>query len=219
MRDCPPAGSGRAGLAAAGRLSRRGLLLAPLLAGPAAAMPATGAAAAALLALLRAGDAVAVLRHATTDRSQADTGDLLNRAGQRNLSEAGRAQALRLGRAVAALGIPLGEVLTSPVFRARDTAELAFGARAVIEPNLTADDYTPDAALLARRIAWLQSRALRPSAPGATDILVGHIVPLGMAIGRGLAQAEYPEGAMAVFAPGGLRGILAAEALFNAAGA
>jgi phosphohistidine phosphatase SixA len=199
---------------------RRLILAAPALllaARRASAATAQGAEAAALIAALRAGGVVAVMRHGITDRSQVDTGDLGNRAGQRNLSAEGRAQSLRTGRAVAALGIPLGQVLTSPVFRARDTAELAFGALAVIEPNLTADDYTPDAVLLRERIAWLGARSVRPSAPGATDVLVGHIVPLGMMLGRGLAQAEFPEGSFAVFAPNrGLRGILAAETLWAA---
>ena len=199
-------------------LCRRAALLLALSA-PAAARTAEGEAAAALVAALRAGGHVAVMRHAITDRSQLDTGDLLNRAGQRNLSDAGRAQARRLGAAFAALRIPLGEVLASPVFRARDTAEIAFGARARIEPMLTADDYTPDPTQLARRIAWLRARAAAPSVPAATDVLVGHIVPLGMMLGRSLAQAEYPEGAIAVFAPGGrLLGILSAESLAAAAG-
>lgn len=172
-----------------------------------------------LVAALRAGGVVVVMRHAITDRSQTDTGDLGNRAGQRNLSEAGRIQARRIGAAMTALRVPLGQVLASPVFRARDTADLAFGTRAVVEPLLTADDYTPDPARLAQQIAWLRDRSGRPSAPAATDVLVGHIVPLGMALGRSLAQAEYPEGAMAIFAPGGrLLGILPAETLIAAAG-
>jgi phosphohistidine phosphatase SixA len=201
---------------------RRLVLAAPalLLARRAGAATAQGADAAALVGSLRAGGVVVVMRHGITDRSQFDTGDLSNRAGQRNLNEAGRAQSVRTGRAIAALGIPLGQVLTSPVFRARDTAELAFGARAVVEDNLTADDYTPDPGLLRRRIAWLASRTARASAPGVMDILVGHIVPLGMVLGRGLAQAAYPEGSLAVFGPGErtgiLLGILAAEALHAA---
>jgi phosphohistidine phosphatase SixA len=201
-------------------MRRRLILAAPLLAvRPVAAATAQGAEAAALLAALRAGGVVAVMRHGITDRSQVDTGDLANRAGQRNLSAAGRAQSERVGRAFRALAIPLGAVLTSPVFRARDTAELAFGARAVVEPLLTADDYTPDPAQLQRQIAWLRARAGQPSAPNATDVLVGHIVPLGMVLGRGLAQAEYPEGGFAIFAPGGrLMGVLSAETLFAAAG-
>ncbi len=184
----------------------------------------TGAAAdQALVAALRAGGHVAVLRHAITDRSQTDRGDLLDHAAQRNLSEAGRAQAQRLGAAFAALRVPLGEVLTSPVFRARDTAELAFGTRARVEPMLTADDYTPDPGQLGRQIAWLRARTAAPSGPGVTDVLVGHIVPLGMVLGRSLAQAEYPEGGIALFAPaaapmGRLLGILSAEEMARAAG-
>jgi phosphohistidine phosphatase SixA len=189
----------------------------------ASAATAQGVQADALVALLRGGDAVAFMRHGITDRSQVDTGDLTRRDAQRNLSEAGRAQSARTGRAVAALGIPLGAVLTSPVFRCRDTAELAFGARSVVEPRLTADDYTPDADLLRQRIAWTRARTARPAAQGTTDILVGHIVPLGMVLGRSLAQAEFPEGSLAVFAPGAgagvLRGIIAAETLWAAAGA
>jgi phosphohistidine phosphatase SixA len=174
---------------------------------------AQGAGETALVAALRAGGHVAVLRHGITDRSQADRGDLADRAGQRNLSAAGRAQAERIGRAFAVLGVPVGEVLTSPVFRARDTAELAFGARARVEPHLIADDYEPDPARMAAHVT---------SAAGATDVLVGHIVPLGMVLGRGLAQAEYPEGSLALFAPGEgqgrLLGILKAEELAAAAG-
>ena len=200
-------------------IRRRSFLGAPvLMAAPARAQTATDADSAALITTLRAGSAVVVMRHGITDRSQVDTGDLTNRAGQRNLNEAGRAQSARTGRAVAALGIPLGEVLTSPVFRCRDTADLAFGTRVRVEENLTADDYTPDPELLRRRIAWLRARMVQPSAPGVTDILVGHIVPLGMALGRSLAQAEYPEGSFAVFTAAGLRGILGAETIWAAAG-
>jgi phosphohistidine phosphatase SixA len=205
-------------------MRRRVVLAAPLIAAarPLRAATAQGEAAAALVGSLRQGGVVVMMRHGITDRSQVDTGDLTRREAQRNLNEAGRAQSRRTGQAVAALGIPLGQVLTSPVFRCRDTAELAFGARSVVEPNLTADDYTPDAGLLRQRIAWTRRRTARATAPGATDILVGHIVPLGMVLGRSLAQAEFPEGSMAVFAPGAeagtLRGIIAAETIWAAAG-
>ena len=156
----------------------------------------TGAA----LARLRAGGLNLYLRHAITDRTQADTGRLGDRGGQRNLSAAGRAQATALGAAFRRLGIPVAEVLTSPVFRARDTAELAFGAAARVERDLIADDYTPgsaaeDAAAVSRRLA-------QPVVDG-NRVLVGHIVPLGLVLGRHLAQAEFPEGAMGLFQPTG----------------
>lgn len=168
------------------------------------------------LALLRAGGLNLYLRHAITDRAQADSGRLAERAGQRNLSAEGRAQAAALGAAFRRLAIPVAEVLTSPVFRARDTAELAFGA-ARVERDLVADDYTPgsaaeDAAAVSRRLA-------EPVA-GGSRVLVGHIVPLGMILGRPLAQAEFPEGAMGVFRPGGASwrflGFVAARQLIEA---
>ncbi len=107
-------------------------------------------------------------------------------------------------------------MLASPVFRALDTARLAFGTEAVrAEPFLTADDYTPDAGQLSRNIE--QTRRRFAATPGVgNDVLVGHIVPLGMILGRALSQAEYPEGCLAVFSPGaGFLGFLPAEALIS----
>jgi hypothetical protein len=198
-----------------------------------------------LVAGLRQGGLTVYMRHSLTDRSQHDTGRLGDRAGQRNLSAAGRVQATRLGAAIRALAIPIGAVLASPVFRAADTAALAFGADGYrIEPFLTADDYTHDAALLAANIARTRERLGQPPARGndilandflandflandflANDFLVGHIVPLGMILGRSLSQAEFPEGALALFRPSPslsqasptLLGILPAEALIAAA--
>jgi phosphohistidine phosphatase SixA len=155
----------------------------------------------ALLPLLRAGGLNLYVRHAITDRSQVDTGRRGDRAGQRNLSEAGRQQATRLGQAFRVLEIPVQEVLTSEVFRAQDTAELAFGrARVRVERDLIADDYTPGSASDDARAV---SRRLAQPVAGGNRVMVGHIVPLGMILGRGLAQQEFPEGAAGVFRPRG----------------
>ncbi|MDT0347134.1 trypsin-like peptidase domain-containing protein [Streptomyces litchfieldiae] len=87
-----------------------------------------------LLARLREGGLTIVIRHAETDRSQPDdpTVDLDDCATQRNLSEAGRADARSIGTAIDALDIPVGEVWASPYCRSRDTAELAFGRFEVV---------------------------------------------------------------------------------------
>ena len=154
------------------------------------------------LAALRAGGHVGYMRHAITDRSQVDTGRLGDRAGQRNLSPEGRAQAAAIGRALATLGVPVGAVLTSAVFRARDTADLAFGpGRAEVVPELVADDYEPDPARVAANARWIARRLATLSRTGATDLLIGHIVPLGLVLGRPLGADEFPEGAIAVFRP------------------
>jgi phosphohistidine phosphatase SixA len=54
-------------------------------------------------------------------------------ATQRNLSEAGRTQARRIGEAFRARGVQVGAVLSSQWCRTRETAELAF-------PGLARDD-------------------------------------------------------------------------------
>ncbi|MDQ1079399.1 histidine phosphatase family protein [Pseudoroseomonas cervicalis] len=170
------------------------------------------------LRLLRRGGLNLYLRHGITDRAQADTGVLEQRAAQRNLSQAGEAQARALGVALRRLRVPVAEVLTSPVFRARDTAELAFGA-AQLHPALVADDYTRrDPRQDAAEVSALLARPV----VGGNRVLVGHIVPLGLVLGRGLSQAEFPEGAMALFQPQGAAwrflGVVAAETLIDAQG-
>ncbi|BDG72961.1 histidine phosphatase family protein [Roseomonas fluvialis] len=149
---------------------------------------------------LRAGGFVLYMRHAITDRSQVDTGRLGDRAGQRNLSAAGVAQARALAEAMARLAIPLRPIRSSPVFRAVDTAQaMARGGPVDVTMELVADDYTTDVpgAIASAR------RAMGTSPPaGSNALLVGHIHVFGPAIfGRMLAQAEFPEGAFGMVAP------------------
>src|SRR5262249_13150370 len=78
---------------------------------------------------LKSGGNVHALRHSPTRREQRDTeGEHFeDRAAQRNLSKDGEAQAAGFGKAIATLGIPIGSVLASPMWRCRDTAQIAFG--------------------------------------------------------------------------------------------
>ncbi len=82
-----------------------------------------------LWALLTRGDQVIVVRHAGTSPGVGDPPGF--RPGvcstQRNLSAEGRAQAVRLGAALRARGVPVGRVLSSRWCRCLDTARLAFG--------------------------------------------------------------------------------------------
>jgi broad specificity phosphatase PhoE len=87
-----------------------------------------------LLARLRSGGVVVMFRHAATDSSDEDDPDvdLDDCATQRNLTDEGRADARRIGAAFREWRIPVGAVWASPYCRARDTAELAFGRRRVV---------------------------------------------------------------------------------------
>jgi len=85
---------------------------------------------AALVAALRAGGLNIYFRHAETDWSQSDQvrepGDWesCDPARIRQLSEEGRETARRIGAAMRTLGVPVGQVLSSPYCRCVDTARL-----------------------------------------------------------------------------------------------
>jgi phosphohistidine phosphatase SixA len=107
-------------------------LMLSLVAGPASADPA-------LWSLLQRGGQVVLIRHAQTDPGVGDPPgmELADCATQRNLSDAGRAQAAQLGAAFRAQRVPIGQLLSSPWCRCIDTARLAFGRAPEISPALS----------------------------------------------------------------------------------
>ncbi|MBP0493859.1 histidine phosphatase family protein [Roseomonas indoligenes] len=188
---------------------RRALLLLILLSLPAAAQelvpvrPGT-AAGDALVARLREGGLVLFLRHANTRGEACDRSFRVgDRAGQRNISAMGREQSAGIGRRVAEMGIPVEwPVHAGPVFRARDTAEIAFGAERVrVTDELLADDYAGER--LEAVIAGHRRLLSAPVAAGVNRVLVGHRTPLIMIAGPAVGGRALPEGAFAVVEPGG----------------
>ncbi len=87
-------------------------------------------------ALLRQGGVIVLMRHAQTVAGTGDPpGFRLDRCDtQRNLSDAGRAQATRIGQAFRAAEVRVDEVRSSAWCRCVDTAELAFGRHTVWAP-------------------------------------------------------------------------------------
>ena len=69
------------------------------------------------------------MRHGATEGNAGDPPEfrLGDCATQRNLSEAGRDEARRVGARLKAERVPIAQVLTSPWCRCRETAMLAFG--------------------------------------------------------------------------------------------
>ena len=147
---------------------RRALLMLPL-ASPAlaqarleAVMPESDAGRA-LLARLRRGGLVLFFRHADTRGEPCDRSFRVgDRPGQRNISGAGRAQARRIGERLRELGVPVAlPVLAGPVYRARDTAEEAFGADNIAVTNgLLADDFAGDRLGRFCKVGQSQSRIM-----------------------------------------------------------
>jgi broad specificity phosphatase PhoE len=79
--------------------------------------------------LLEGGGQVVLIRHAITTPGTGDPAGMRldDCASQRNLTDAGRQHARRIGEAFRARRIPIDRVLTSPWCRCVETARLAFG--------------------------------------------------------------------------------------------
>ena len=168
----------------------------------------------ALAERLRSGSLVLFFRHADTTGMPCDRSYRIgDRDGQRNLSPEGREQARRIGEALHAFGIPIAyPVRAGPVYRARDTAELAFGAERVeVTDSLLADDYAGP------RLRWALSEHRHlfsePVPAGTNRVLVGHRTPAIMVLGSSVGGQAFPEGAALVLEPSApaphLLGILA----------
>ena len=82
-----------------------------------------------LWSLLKGGSQVVLIRHTVTTPGVGDPPGMRldDCSTQRNLTDAGRAHARRIGEAFRARGIPVERVLSSPWCRCLETAELAFG--------------------------------------------------------------------------------------------
>jgi broad specificity phosphatase PhoE len=161
-----------------------------LLAGPA------GAADGDLWALLRTGGQVVVMRHAITTSGVGDPPGyrLDDCATQRNLTEAGRDEARRVGAAFRERGVPVGEVRSSRWCRCLETARIAFGRAEPWEPL---DSIFDDRGREPERTRAVRALAgARPA--GGNLVLVTHAVNIRALTGISPAPAEFvvltPEG-------------------------
>jgi broad specificity phosphatase PhoE len=171
-------------------ISRRTLLLAGIGAlAPRAAWP-DGAQADAWRRL-REGTYVILIRHAATVAGLGDPPGfrLDDCATQRNLSEAGRADARRLGDRFRAERVPVARVYTSPWCRCRETAMLAFGRAEDWEALSSFFDYPhrePEfTELVKRRIGGYGRRP-----PGGNVVMVTHNVNIAALSKHSVATGE-----------------------------
>lgn len=159
--------------------------------------PGRAAADEALWELLRGGAQVVLMRHTVTTPGVGDPVGfrLDNCATQRNLTDAGREDARRVGAAFRQRSIPVGRVLSSPWCRCLETSRLAFGQ---------AEVWTPLSNLFDNRAGEPeQMRALREIAgrrpAGGNLLLVTHgsvVLPLtGIQPAPGEMVVLTPDGA------------------------
>lgn len=165
---------------------------------PTAATSTTTAAAslagAALAETLRRGGYVLYFRHTATDFGQNDSRmtSYDDCATQRNLTDAGRADARAIGAQLRRLGIPVGRVLASPYCRTMETGRLIFGeAEASVAVRGGPADDSGD------RYRELRALLATPPPPGTNLAIASHGNPYRAVVGTAYLQ----EGEAALIEP------------------
>jgi phosphohistidine phosphatase SixA len=154
----------------------------------------------ALVRLLRQGGYVIVMRHASSPRNAPgkETAAADNVKLERQLDEAGRSGATAMGTALRNLRIPIGEVLTSPTYRALETVRLAQLANPQSHVELGDGGQSMQGVSDAQG-AWLRDRVMRLPR-GTNTIIVTHMPNIARAfpdwgaVADGEAVMVGPEG-------------------------
>jgi phosphohistidine phosphatase SixA len=171
------------------------------MAGAASAQTLSGEA---LVAALRQGGYIIVMRHASSPREVPDkqhaNADNVNL--ERQLDEAGRASATAMGKALRDLRIPVGQVVTSPTYRARETIRLAQWPNpkpyAELGDNGQSMRVVPEA-----QAEWLQKQVTQ--APmGTNTMIVTHFPNITRAFPQ--SSSGLADGEALIFAPDGKGG-------------
>ncbi len=152
------------------------------------------------LKALRQGGFVLYMRHGTTDSTQPDRPnlDVNNCSTQRPLNDEGRKVAQQVGAAIKRLQIPVGEVRASPLCRTRETAQLAFGTKVLVDPLLI---YTSHLTSAQKQPVVENTRKYlsEPVPAGANRVLVAH----GPNMADAMGYFVKPEGTVVVLQPRG----------------
>ena len=155
---------------------------------------------------LRSGGYVIVFRHGTTYPDQADTDPLNadkpgNEAKQRQLNDKGKALARSWGDSFGKLGIPVGKVATSMLYRAQETARLMNVGAVTTSWDITEGNQIVSPNENNRRAAALRKLASTPPAAGTNNVYVTHKPNIIDAFGKD--WFEVKEGEASVFKPDG----------------
>jgi len=158
----------------------------------------------ALVKALRQGGYVIVMRHASSPRDAPDAktanADNVNR--ERQLDAEGRVSAVAMGKALRDLKIPIGEVLTSPTYRALETIRYAKLGDPKPFAELGDNGQSMQGGTQAQA-AWLQKRVTQFPA-GVNTVIVTHFPNLTGAFPQ--LAAGVADGEALVFGPDGKGG-------------
>ncbi len=168
-----------------------------------------------LWAQLRRGGNVLLIRHASTLPGLGDPPGFKvdDCSSQRNLSDAGREEARRIGERLRRERVPIAQVYTSPWCRCRDTAMLAFGRAEEWAPLSSVFDF-PDrdheyTERVRKRIGTYSSREMKGNV-----VMVTHNVNIAS-----LTKLSIAPGEIVVARPDGCCGLRVSGRLLLVGGA
>ena len=154
----------------------------------------------ALVQALRAGGYVIVMRHASSPRDVPASPNPDNVPPERQLDDKGRSTATAMGDALRRLKIPVGDVMTSPTYRARETARLARLPNPRSATELGEGPQSMQGSVTPSQTEWLQKK-VKELPKGTNTVLITH-VPNVTAAFPDQAPAAV-EGEAFVFGPDG----------------
>jgi phosphohistidine phosphatase SixA len=157
----------------------------------------------ALVAQLRQGGFVIVMRHASSPRMLPDASQANadNTERDRQLDLSGRLSATAMGRALRQLGIPIGSVLSSPTYRALETVRLAQFGYANTFDNLGDSGQGMQSVANEERASWLRTQTSTRPAGDTNTIIVTHLPNITEAFPK--ESEDFSDGEALVFRPDG----------------
>ena len=149
----------------------------------------------ALLKALRAGGLVVAMRHAHSPNTPPEPAqaDADNTQHERQLDAAGRESAVALGAALRRLRVPVGQVYSSPTFRALQTVRLAKLPTPQTPAQLGDGGQSMQGDASGSRGAWLRTLTAQPPKRGVNTWIVTHFPNIAEAFpddAKGLADGE-----------------------------
>jgi len=158
---------------------------------------------------LRSGGYVIVFRHGATYPDQADTDPLNadkpgNEAKQRQLNDKGKALARDFGDSFRKLGVQVGTLATSKIYRAQETAKLMNVGEVTTSWDITEGNQIISPNENNQRAGALRKLASTPPSAGRNNVYVTHKPNIIDAFGKD--WFEVKEGEAGVFKPDGKGG-------------
>ena len=157
---------------------------------------------AALVKALRQGGYVLLMRHASSPPNPPDSAaaEPDNTRPERQLDDTGKTTARAMGEALRRLGVPIGRVLSSPTYRALQTARLEGLPAPETFPELGDGGQSMQAASGGQG-AWLRGKVADPPRANTNTVIITHLPNIraayaadASAIGDGEALVLRPDG-------------------------